>query len=149
MRVRHVIALGALATLFSLTGVGTAPAVGSGSVPRVASPSVVVADCDSKPQIRPANFVRTCADYNDRFTGLRWTSWGPVSAVATGNEILNDCTPDCASGTFHTYRARVVFENPRPWRGHPGLRRYTTIRIVYPGTRPPDTPRQVTYPLGE
>ncbi|MFF4350231.1 hypothetical protein [Streptomyces sp. NPDC001530] len=105
-------------------------------------------DCFSHGQIRPGDFLLACADGNNRLTALRWSSWGPTSAVARGRDVVNDCDPNCAAGTFHTFPVDVRLDRPEPWRDHPGQQRFTRLRLVYTDNRPPRIQqREVTYEL--
>lgn len=70
-----------------------------------------------RPVVRPRSIVAACADANLYFTGLRWSSWTATRAAATGVAHQNDCTPSCAAGRFHTYRARVTLWAPRACAG--------------------------------
>ncbi|HLI39075.1 MAG TPA: hypothetical protein VKV80_17305 [Streptosporangiaceae bacterium] len=101
------------------------------------STRTVVVSCPGKAQVRPGGFVLACADGNDYLTGLSWTSWTPDLASAKGTEHLNDCTPDCAQGKFHTYPALTVLWGGAAVSHHPGEKRYTEITLLYPGARPP------------
>ncbi len=38
---------------------------------------------------------------------LHWKSWRATTAYGTATIWLNDCTPSCAGGTFHSYRGSV------------------------------------------
>src|ERR1700690_2021172 len=67
----------------------------------------VVGDC-TKSQVRPGTIVLACADYNLELTKLRWSSFGGASADASGRYYANDCTPNCAAGTFHSYPIKLV-----------------------------------------
>jgi hypothetical protein len=44
---------------------------------------------------------------------LRWTSWGPQAAMATGTVWLNDCQPSCAGGQFRAYNVRLTADHVR------------------------------------
>lgn len=46
-------------------------------------------------------------------SSLRWTSTGPAAATATGLITTDDCSPDCAQGTFHQDWVKVIFLDPR------------------------------------
>jgi len=85
----------------ALAGAIAIPALASGDARRV------VGDC-TKSQVRPATIVMACADANLALTNLRWVSFGAATAHASGSYHVNDCTPDCASGHFHSYPVRVV-----------------------------------------
>lgn len=108
---------------------------------------VVVVDCFAQAQMRPSEYLLACGDGNNRLVGLRWETWGPGSATATGTDMVNDCRPYCAAGRFHAYPVRVTLSNPQAWPDHPDLRRFTTIRLVYTDTAPDPVPKDVTYKL--
>ncbi|MEU6175479.1 hypothetical protein ABZ832_26670 [Streptantibioticus parmotrematis] len=107
----------------------------------------VVVDCSFKAQVRPGTYLLACADGNNGLVKLHWKSWGASSATATGTDVVNDCTPYCAAGKFHSYAVDVKLANPRAWAGHHGQQRFTTLELTYPGARPDHSPRHVSYPL--
>ncbi|MCX4782450.1 hypothetical protein [Streptomyces sp. NBC_01264] len=108
---------------------------------------VVVVDCFEQAQVRPAEYLLACGDGNNRLVRLRWKTWGPSSATATGTDMVNDCRPYCAAGHFRRYPVRVTLGNPQAWPDHPDLRRFTTIRLLYTDTAPAPVPKDVTYKL--
>jgi hypothetical protein len=69
----------------------------------LAAAAVVWTGCEHRPRVRPASAIIACGDANLYATKLRWTSWGPAGAVATGIGHQNDCTPNCAAGHFATF----------------------------------------------
>jgi hypothetical protein len=81
-----------------------------GRVVLLATP--VLVDCEHHARVRPASVVVTCADANFYLTGLRWKRWDGSRAVATGIAHVNDCTPYCAAGKFHTYPAELRLSAP-------------------------------------
>jgi hypothetical protein len=103
-----------------------------------ASPSqTVVFDCPGQHAlIRPKTFILTCADGYAYFGKLAWTSWRPGLASAKGTLVLNDCTPNCVAGHFHSYPAIVVLWGSRAVPGHPGERCYTKLTEILTGQRP-------------
>lgn len=137
------VALGAAALPASASTVASASA--SADSP-VRSPTVIV-DCFSHPHVRPGRFLLACGDGNNSLTLLRWSRWGPDSAVATGRDVANDCVPYCAAGTFHSYRVTVRLDRAAPWMKHPHQRHYTRLHMVYTDVTPPQAPRDVTYKL--
>ncbi len=82
-----------------------------------------------RPLVRPRSIVAACADANLYFTGLRWSSWTATRATATGTAHVNDCTPNCAAGRFHTYPAHVTLSGPRTCAGK---RELTALRYRFP-----------------
>ncbi|MFJ9822751.1 hypothetical protein ACIRSU_00020 [Streptomyces sp. NPDC101160] len=118
------------------------------AVPRSApAADVVVVDCFTKPQVRPADFLLACGDGNNRLTGLHWTSWGPRSATGTGTDLVNDCVPYCAAGTFRSYPVTVTLSRPEPWPREAGVLHFTRLRLAYTGAAPAPLPSEVTYRL--
>lgn len=75
-------------------------------------------------------------------TRMRWRGWGSAVAIGRGTARVNDCEPDCASGTLHPYRVRVVFTAVRHLCGH---RLYTHARHTYLGAKPPGSPSRVSW----
>jgi hypothetical protein len=43
---------------------------------------------------------------------MTWSTWNSTAAAGTGTEKLDDCTPDCASGTLHSVPVTVVLSRP-------------------------------------
>jgi hypothetical protein len=43
---------------------------------------------------------------------MTWPTWNSTAAVGTGTEKLDDCTPDCASGTLHAVPVTVTLSKP-------------------------------------
>ena len=97
-----------------------------------------------KPAVRPAKITITCADANFYVTGLRWSSWTAKSATASGTAHVNNCTPYCAAGTFHTYAATVSLSRPASCHGRLVFGKLTW-RFTH--AKPKDQPRvgSITY----
>jgi serine/threonine protein kinase, bacterial len=72
---------------------------------------------------------------------LTWTSWGPTSADGTGIEVLQNCTPVCASGQIWRNPVEVHFSDPEPPPADSGCpsdtRFYTQLIVAYPTTPAP------------
>lgn len=62
---------------------------------------------------------------------LHWTSFGGATAKATGADRVNDCTPTCAGGKWHTFASHVTLS--RPVTCH-GLRVYSSLVIANPAS---------------
>jgi hypothetical protein len=56
----------------------------------------------SKPAVKPATLIISCADANSEFTDLHWYGWGDATTYATGTARWNDCTPTCVAGTWRS-----------------------------------------------
>lgn len=85
---------------------------GSGSTPTTVTPTTVTPSTVAAPQLIVRSFDGTISYVGRRpatigFSGdstnivshLTWTSWGPTTAVGHGLLGLDNCKPNCASGT--------------------------------------------------
>lgn len=43
---------------------------------------------------------------------MTWATWNSTVAAGTGTEKLDDCTPDCASGTLRAVPVKVTLSRP-------------------------------------
>ena len=43
---------------------------------------------------------------------MTWATWNSTVAVGTGTEKLDDCTPDCASGTLRAVPVKATLSRP-------------------------------------
>ncbi|HET7567626.1 MAG TPA: hypothetical protein VFJ91_06520 [Gaiellaceae bacterium] len=109
------------------------------------APPRALPDCAGKPVAKPREVVLACADANFGIRKLRWSGWGRATARATGTAYANDCTPYCAAGHFHTYRAVLVASGRRVCHGVPS---YARVRISFPGRTPypKAKPADLVYP---
>src|SRR3954453_17598242 len=48
------------------------------------------------------------ADTTWLMTNVRWSKWTSTEAVGHGWDHMNNCVPDCASGTWHRVWARLI-----------------------------------------
>jgi hypothetical protein len=69
-----------------------------------------------------------CGNTTDGFRFLRWSTWGPDRARASGLMRLNDCNPDCAEGTIHHYAAHVRLHRVVYVHGH---RRFSRVSWTF------------------
>ncbi|MET9506334.1 hypothetical protein ABZY42_32260 [Streptomyces sp. NPDC006622] len=140
------------AALGLTAAVGTASAAPAAAPPadravaRASAPPVLV-DCLWHPKVRPHDFLLACGDGNSRLVSLKWDHWDARSARATGVNVVNDCKPYCAVGTFHSYRVVVRLDKARPWKKDPQTQRYDRISLEYPAQRPERFAKVMTYPL--
>jgi len=109
-------------------------------------PPHALPDCLGKPQVRPKQVVLACADANFGVKGLRWTGWGESFTAATGTAYANDCTPNCAAGHFHTYRAVLVASGARRCPNGGVVYKEVTIAFVGPSPYPKAKPADLVYP---
>jgi hypothetical protein len=110
-----------------------APAASSPS----SAASTVWFDCMGHGQVKPVDYILTCADAGSVLDHLVWTSWTARQAVATGVHELNNGIPNHAEGKFIDYPAVVTLWRSEPVPGHPGERYFTRITVRYTGPRPP------------
>jgi hypothetical protein len=107
----------------------------------------VFVDCLSKPQTRPQAFILACGDGNSRLSSLHWASWNGMSATAMGINLVNDCKPYCAAGTFRSYPVVVRLSDPEPWKKNPQLEHFTRLSLSFTGERPEGYQPVMTYSL--
>ncbi|WEO93700.1 hypothetical protein A6P39_006565 [Streptomyces sp. FXJ1.172] len=146
--VRTAVALtaGTLLTAAMTTASASPPTAATAPVKATAAQPVLV-DCFFHRNVRPSYFILACGDGNSRLSGIRWSQWGPDGAQAVGVNMVNDCKPYCAAGTFHAYPVVIRLSGAKPWQKHPYFDRYTNMSLTYTGARP-DTFKQVmNYPL--
>ncbi|MFI2205079.1 hypothetical protein ACH47Z_30695 [Streptomyces sp. NPDC020192] len=140
------LAAGALLTA-AMTTASASPPTTATAPAQVTRAQPVLVDCFFHRNVRPQDFILACGDGNSRLTDLQWTQWGPDGAKAIGVNMVNDCKPYCAAGTFHAYPVVIRLSGEKPWKKHPRFQRFSDISLTYTGARP-DTFKQVmTYPL--
>lgn len=113
----------------------------------LAARPTAVPDCLGKPKVRPTAIVFACGDGNFGAKSLRWTGWGESFAAATGSAYANDCTPYCAAGHFHSYRAVVVVSGSQHCPGGAVAYSRLTVAFVGPTPYPKATPSDLVYPV--
>lgn len=124
----------ALCAVASLASAGTSTAHGS---------RTVLLDCAGEARTRPADYVLACGDGNSRLTSLRWERWASGEAEGRGVNVVNDCVPYCAAGTFHGYPVTVRLDAPSGGE----VRHYTRVTLTFTAARPDLAPRTVSYRL--
>lgn len=72
-----------------------------------AAAAVTWSGCEHRPRVRPMAIIVACADANFYVTRISWSQWRPTRAIGVGTAHVNDCTPNCAAGHFHTFRVAV------------------------------------------
>lgn len=146
-----MVTLCAVASLAATLGTATAASPGAQTTPPRAAhhraPDPVLVDCQGRPGVRPADFLLACGDGNSRLTSLEWKRWDATAAVAEGVNVVNDCRPYCAAGTFRSYPVVVRLDDAQSWEKRPDLRQYTRMTLTYTGDRPEGSARAVTYSL--
>ncbi|MFF4753722.1 hypothetical protein ACWD5R_41800 [Streptomyces sp. NPDC002514] len=132
-------------------GITTAAAAPSATAPTGhparQSATPVLVDCSFNSDVRPGDFILACGDGNSRLTALRWSHWGQNSATAEGVNLVNDCKPYCAAGTFREYPVTVRLDHPKQWQKNPELNHYTRIVLTFSDSRPTGQERVTTMSL--
>jgi len=100
------------------------------------APKFILLGCNNDAEVAPSG-ISNCGDGAAGLTGLHWTSWTSHLASGYGTYFLNDCTPTCVGGHFHTYPALVALWGSAAVKGHPSERKYTQMTLIFTGTRPP------------
>ena len=130
--VRRWVLVGIMAALLAIfmTGCGSTPSASRKTTTTMAATTTtshtstattqplpgVVADCDAPgnaandTSAKPASIIIACGSTPLTFQDLSWASWTMSSATGTGQLSEDDCTPDCAGGTFHQYEASVTLK---------------------------------------
>lgn len=140
-------ALGLTATVGSATAASAAsPPTGREAAVRQATAPVLV-DCFGHAQVRPGDFILACGDGNSFYCVAALGQLGRGVGARQGVNVVNDCDPYCAAGAFHRYAVVVKLDRPQPWKKNPRMQHYSRITLTYPGDRPQQFGRVVTYPL--
>jgi hypothetical protein len=125
----------------------SSPAATSARPAARSAPSLpVLVDCANHARIQPKQIVLACADGNDLLSKMSWSHWG-AQALGTGSEVINDCTPTCVGGTFHSFPVITVLWRPEPRAHHTGQLSFTRATIIYTGKVPAGLHRTRTVPL--
>jgi len=124
------LALALLAPISSAVGQAEA----AGSAKTAASSEILLGDCGGPIQgpARPVRWDLGCTGVND-LARMTWTAWGGATATGYGVTQLNDCSPDCASGTVEEFPALAAASRIRSCRASNQRvsSYYTRVRIVY------------------
>lgn len=138
------VAVAALAAAGTATGLGlTAGASAAPAAPAAVTaatartPHYVVLDCAGRPAVQPAAYTLTCADDGTGLEHLHWNGWTSRQASGSGFFYQHTCTPNCAAGKVIRYPVKVAFTGSSPVTGQSADRRYTSLKVVFTGKRPP------------
>ena len=107
---------------------------GIGPQRAAAAPAMSLPDCLGKPQVRPSQVIFACGDGGFSARNLQWTGWGENFAAAIGIGEVNDCTPNCAAGKFHSFRIVLIASGHQACpEGRPA---YRTVTYAWVGRSP-------------
>jgi serine/threonine-protein kinase len=138
----------------ALSIVCAATVFGSGNAvaapPRFALPACY--GSDTPPTERPDQVgFQTCADGSKDLTDLKWSSWGPRGADATGIYSHQVCEPNCAAGHRVSFQAVIHADEPQaaaPESGCPAdTKFYSNLVVAFPNNVPDhaDSPTNMRY----
>jgi hypothetical protein len=118
---------------------------GAAVVPATAASRTYFPDCQSHLRYQPRSVTVFCADGGMVVRRIDWTRWGADDAGGSSRRaFVNDCTPNCAEGTFHRYSVRLVLFRARTC--DEGSRAFTRMRVRFVG-RKWSGPRRFTHKL--
>jgi hypothetical protein len=92
-------------------------------------------DCGNVVAAKPASITIACGDGNVVAARLQWSEWTSARATGTGVVDVNDCSPDCASGSVQGYPALVGLTDRQ---AVDGKQAFTVLTATYTGARPFD-----------
>jgi hypothetical protein len=89
------------------------------------------------PTYRPNRIELGCPGSKFYVDHLRWSSWTGKGAIGQGTAHVNDCTPTCAAGHFHSYSGVTVrLGSFRFCQTHDDFE-FTLLEYRFTGPRPP------------
>ncbi|MDO5697644.1 MAG: hypothetical protein Q4G51_06680 [Dermatophilus congolensis] len=88
----------------------TAPSAPTAEDPIAARADVTyIARCDAdSPESKPSSLVLDCENDIGTLQELSWQQWGEDKAVASGVMVMNDCYPDCETGSEERFPMTAV-----------------------------------------
>lgn len=84
---------------------------------------------DTGPVIQPTSIYFGCATGADELFPISWTVWTSTSAGGVATASINNCTPDCASGTSTSFPVNVQLSDPGYVNGAYVFQTITTIPL--------------------
>src|ERR1700753_1616744 len=94
----------------SRTGAAAGPPSPAGTTVYFAESGTVTGTHDYRPAC--AKGCLLSGDSTAAMWNMTWQSWNATEAAGSGTEKIDDCTPNCASGTVHAVAVRVTFSRP-------------------------------------
>ncbi len=104
-----------LVWLMMLGALAVVPAVALASS---SSRQVWVTSTCHREQYKPTTIVLACANGNTFIHRLRWSKWTSTKAIGRGDEAINTCQPDCATGRVTQMAVTVALGKPGSCAGH-------------------------------
>jgi len=87
--------------------------------------------------------IFTTGDGSGYLKNLTWSGWGQPTAQGTGVLEVDNCTPNCAQGTFTGYPATVTLTGLTPYGN--GNEAYANMTVSAPTS--PYQPQPFTHGL--
>jgi len=84
--------------------------------------------CAPSFQVRPSSLILSCADDNEYFGYVHWSSWSASRAVGTGRFLRNPCSPACVDSSAKPV-ARVSLVASAPVASH-GTTFFTRLAVT-------------------
>jgi hypothetical protein len=119
--------------------------VASGAIAASGAGTVKITNC-YKASSRPKQITLTCGDGNTALSGLRWASFGGVSASAAGTFETNTCTPNCAAGKVVRYPVSVKAYETRSCKKD--LKVYNKLTLKFTARKPSSAGNLTRWTLG-
>jgi hypothetical protein len=88
----------------------------------------LIANC-FKPKFKPGTVIIACGDASLGAKGMTWPTWTRKKADGIGTGLINDCNPDCASGTTKT--APMELQLSKPQLCSNGKRVFAKLRYIW------------------
>jgi hypothetical protein len=99
-----------------------------------ATSPMALPDCAGGLEVQPASVTLACGDAGLIANKLQWTGWGSTFAAAVGVASVNNCTPNCAAGTFKNYRVVLIATGQQHCSN--GRQAYAKITYAFIGASP-------------
>jgi hypothetical protein len=130
------------AVVTALSGIALANPVATESGKRVE----LIANC-FKPKFKPGTVIIACDDASLGAKAMTWQTWTRKKADGTGTGLINDCNPDCASGTTKT--APMELQLSKPQLCSNGKRVFAKLRFIWTSGPPiSDAVASGSVPIG-
>jgi hypothetical protein len=141
MRAVLLIVVAALVAI-CVSAAATASPVASESGKRVQ----LIANC-FKPKFKPKDVIIACGDASLGARSMTWSTWTRKRADGNGTGQINDCNPDCASGT--TKSAPMELQLSKPQLCSNGKRVFAKLRYIWTSGPPiAETVASGSVPIG-
>ena len=85
---------------------------------------------------KPGVFFKSCSDGGMAVGQIEWESWSQDGARGKGIYAINDCTPDCKTGTLIKVPVTVVLTGSKPLDEVRGKRVLNHIQIATADKKP-------------